>query len=300
MKEGRGKGNEGRVMPRRQFVELLAAGAVGFETRPSSPVPRPSSSRLGRIGVQLYTVRDLLKQDFDGTLANVAKIGFKEVEFAGYFDHTPQQVRAALDRNGLDAPAAHVGFEATGDGWDAVLHTSRLIGHRFVVCAWIPEEERRTADDWKRVAQRFNRAGAACRDAGLQLAFHNHSYEFVPLPDGRIPYDLLLAETDPALVRLELDLFWITFGGGDPLAYFTRYPGRFPLVHVKDMQPKPTPDVAPERVMTQVGQGSIDWKRIFARARDAGIEHYFVEHDQPADPLASIRSSYQYLRGLEF
>ena len=290
--------SEGRGMPRREFVGVLAAGAVGAITRPSPLVPRPPT-RLGPIGLQLYTVRDLLKQDFDGTLSRVAAIGYREVEFAGYFDHTPDQVRAALDRNGLTAPAAHVAYEAIESAWDATLHTASLIGHRFVVCAWIDEDRRRTVDAWRAIGDRLNQAGAAARDAGLQLAYHNHSYEFVPL-EGRLPYDLLLEHTDPALVRLELDLFWITFGGGDPLAYFSRYPGRFPLVHVKDMAPKPTPDVAPERVMTDVGRGSIDWKRVFAHARDAGIEHYFVEHDQPADPLASIRASYDYLRALEF
>jgi sugar phosphate isomerase/epimerase len=285
-------------MPRREFVELIAAGAAGLGTRPASLVPRPST-RLGPIGLQLYTVRDLLKQDFDGTLGRIAAIGYREVEFAGYFDLTPADVRAALDRHGLAAPGAHVPFEAIENSWDATLHTATLIGHRFIVCAWIPEERRRSVDDWSRIGDRLNQAAAAARAAGLQLAYHNHSYEFVPL-DGRLPYDLLLEHTDPALVRLELDLFWITFGGGDPLAYFSRYPGRFPLVHVKDMTPKPTPDVAPEQVMVDVGRGSIDWKRIFARSRDAGIEHYFVEHDQPADALASIRASYDYLRGLEF
>jgi len=290
--------NEGRGMPRREFVGVLAAGAVGAITRPSSLVPRPPT-RLGPIGLQLYTVRDLLKQDFEGTLARVAAIGYREVEFAGYFDHAPEQVRAALDRNGLTAPGAHVPFESIENAWGATLHTATLVGHRFVVCAWIPEERRRTVDAWRTIGDRLNQAAAACRDAGLQFAYHNHSYEFVPL-EGRLPYDILLEHTDPALVRLELDLFWITYGGGDPLAYFSRYPGRFPLVHVKDMAPKPAPDVAPERVMVDVGRGSIDWKRIFTRSREAGIEHYFVEHDQPADPLASIRASYDYLRGLEF
>jgi sugar phosphate isomerase/epimerase len=285
-------------MPRREFVGVLAAGAAGAITRPSSLVPRPPT-RLGPIGLQLYTVRDLLKQDFEGTLARVAAIGYREVEFAGYFDHAPEQVRAALDRNGLTAPGAHVPFESIENAWGATLHTATLVGHRFVVCAWIPEERRRTVDAWRTIGDRLNQAAAACRDAGLQFAYHNHSYEFVPL-EGRLPYDILLEHTDPALVRLELDLFWITYGGGDPLAYFSRYPGRFPLVHVKDMAPKPAPDVAPERVMVDVGRGSIDWKRIFTRSREAGIEHYFVEHDQPADPLASIRASYDYLRGLEF
>jgi sugar phosphate isomerase/epimerase len=298
MSEGRGTGDGGGGIPRREFVELLAAGAAGLGTRPSSLVPRPST-RLDRIGLQLYTVRDLLKQDFDGTLGRIAAIGYREVEFAGYFDHTPQEVRAALDRHGLTAPGAHVPYEAIENGWDATLHTAALVGHRFVVCAWIPEERRRTVADWRAIGDRLNQAAAASRAAGLQFAYHNHSYEFVLL-EGQLPYDVLLASTDPGLVRCELDLFWITYGGGDPLAYFNRYPGRFPLVHVKDMAPKPAPDVAPERVMVDVGRGSIDWKRIFARARDAGIEHYFVEHDQPADPLASIRASYDYLRGLEF
>lgn len=299
MNQGAGSG-ERSGMDRRTFIGAMAAAVAApgvVSDRLLIPAP---ASRLDRIGLQLYTVRDLLKQDFEGTLARVAAIGYREVEFAGYFDHTPQQVRAVLDRNGLDAPAAHVAFETMDDGWDAVLHTARLIGHRFVVCPWIPEEQRRTPDDWRRVGDRFNRAGAACRDAGLRFAFHNHSYEFERFADGTFPYDLLLAHTDPALVTLELDLFWITFGGGDPLAYFTRYPGRFPLVHVKDMKPKSAPDVTPDQVMAAVGQGSIDWKRIFARSREAGIEHYFVEHDQPADPFASIRASYDYLRRLEF
>lgn len=286
-----------RGMPRREFVGTLAAGVGAVALR--RPLVPARSTRLERIGLQLYTVRDLVKQDFDGTIARVAGIGYREVEFAGYFDHTPEQVRAALDRNGLAAPSAHVPFEAIESGWDATLHTASLIGHQFVVCAWIPEERRRTVADWRRIGERLNQAATAARAAGLGFAYHNHSYEFVPL-EGQLPYDVLLASTDPALVRLELDLFWITYGGGDPLAYFRRWPGRFPMVHVKDMTPKPAPDTAPERVMADVGRGSIDWRRIFAHARDAGIEHYFVEHDQPAAPLASIRASFDYLHALEF
>jgi sugar phosphate isomerase/epimerase len=111
---------------------------------------------------------------------------------------------------------------------------------------------------------------------------------------------VLLASTDPALVKLEMDLFWITFGSQDPLAYFAKYPGRVPLVHVKDMAPKTRPDIAPDSVMRSVGQGSIDWKRIFAQAQQAGIKHYFVEHDSPGDALASVKASYDYLKALEF
>jgi len=233
----------------------------------------------------------LLKQDFEGTLARVAKIGYREVEFAGYFDRSPQQVRAVLDRLRLDAPAAHVSFESIEVGWDAVLHMARLVGHRYVVVAWIPEERRRSLDDWKRIAERLNQAGTACRAAGLQFAYHNHAFEFDPL-EGRRPYDVLLDATDTGLVQLELDLYWITKGGADPFAYFARFPGRFPMVHVKDMTARGE--------MVDVGKGAIDWRRIFAQANEAGIQHYFVEHDEPPEPLDSIRASYTYLKRLTF
>jgi sugar phosphate isomerase/epimerase len=179
------------------------------------------------------------------------------------------------------------------------VQTARQVGHQFLVCAWVPEEQRTTIEAWKHIADTLNRAGSVCRNAGIQFAYHNHDFEFVTL-EGKVPYDVMLESTDPALVKLEVDLFWITFAGADPLAYFSRSPGRFPLVHVKDMRPKPTPDASAEAVMTDVGKGSIDWKKIFARSSQAGIQHYFVEHDQPADPLASIKASYDFLHGLEF
>jgi sugar phosphate isomerase/epimerase len=275
----------------------MAAG-VGALTLPSCLRSR-LSTRLDKIGIQLYTVRDVLKQDFEGTLSRIGAIGYREVEFAGYFDHTPEQVKAALASAGLTAPATHVGPDNLDKGWDAVVHTAKAVGHEYVIVAWIPEERRKTIDDWKRIAEQLNQAGTACRAAGLQFAYHNHDFEFVPI-DGRVPYDILLENTDASLVKLELDLFWITFAGGDPLAQFARSPGRFPLVHVKDMTPKPTPDAPPERVMVDVGKGSIDWKRIFAQSRAGGIQHYFVEHDQPSEPLASARASYDFLHQLEF
>ena len=298
MKQGRGTRDEGRGIPRREFVGVVVAGAAGLAIHPYSLFPR-ASSRIERIGLQLYTVRDLVKQDFEGTLSQIGAIGYREVEFAGYFDHTPEQVRAALDHAGLKAPAAHVPFDAITTGWEALLHTANLIGHEYVVVAWIPEERRRTLDDWRRIGELLNRAATDAKKAGLGFAYHNHNFEFVPV-ENRLPYDLLLESTDAGLVKLELDLFWITFGGGDPLAYFARCPGRFPMVHVKDMTRKPTADVAPERVMVDVGKGSIDWKAIFARSQQAGIQHYFVEHDQPPDPLADIRVSYNYLHDLDF
>lgn len=282
-------------MDRRAFVETLAAATLATRL---SPFPIPVS-RIPRVGLQLYTVRDLMQRDMAGTLAAVAKIGYQEVEFAGFFDKTPANIRVMLETTGLSAPAGHVPFEAIDTGWDQVLDAAHTLGQRYVCVAWIDEKYRKDIDGWKRVADKLNQAGAACSKSNLTLAYHNHSYEFVPLA-GQVPYDVLLASTDPALVKLEMDLFWITFGGQDPLAYFAKYPGRVPLVHVKDMAPKTRPDIPPDSVMRSVGQGSIDWKRIFAQAQQAGIKHYFVEHDSPADALASAKASFDYLQTLEF
>lgn len=288
-------------MERRVFLGSLAAATVLPRLKLVSLDPL-YRTRIAKVGIQLYTVRDLMKADFEGTLAKVAQTGYREVEFAGYFDHTPQQVRAVLDKNGLVAPSCHVGWENTADDkWAATLETVKAVGHQYVVCAWIPEESRgKTADDWKRIGDRFNKAGQAAQAAGVQFAYHNHNFEFVPLADKQVPYDLLLAGTDPKLVQLEIDLFWITFAGADPVAYFMKNLGRVPMVHVKDMIKKPTPDAKPEQVMVDVGKGSIDWKAIFAHSGHAGIQHYFVEYDNPPQPLADIKTCFDYLSTLDF
>ena len=282
--------NEVRGVNRREFVQTMTA--IGATTL-FCKVPRTAhSARLEKVGLQLYTVRDKMKEDFEATLARVAEIGYKEVEFAGYFDHAPADVRAILDRHGLSAPSTHIALGEI-DAWKASLDTAKAIGHDYVVVPWIPQEKRMTLDGWKNVADVFNRAAQMAHDTGLQFAYHNHDFEFVPT-GGQLPYDILLAETDPKLVQMEMDLYWITKGGQDPLKYFARWPGRFPMVHVKDsMGP-------PDQKMADVGAGKIDWKRIFGREDQAGIKHFFVEHDQPADPFASIRASCDYLKKLEF
>jgi len=251
------------------------------------------TGQLDKIGVQLYTVRDAMARDFDGTLRRVAQIGYQEVEFAGYFGRTPGQVKESLRQAGLTAPSTHVDYNMVKSDWPGALDTARGAGIQYVVVAWIDEGDRKTVDDWKRVADRLNSAARTAESAGLRFAYHNHSYEFVPL-QGQVPYDVLLASTDPKLVNLEMDLYWITVGGKNPLDYFARWPGRFPLVHLKDSKGPPA------NTMTEVGSGVIDWKAILARHKEAGIEHYYVEHDEPADAFASITASYQYLRALRF
>ena len=293
-------------MNRRTFLATTAAaGAASLLKGPLSWAA--ADHKIHDLGVQLYTVRDQLKQDFDGTLAKVATIGYKEVEFAGYFDHSPKEVRAALEKHGLTSPSCHVQYDVlTVDKWPEQIESAKIIGQPYIVCPWIPEELRKQPDIWKQAAETFNRCGEASKKAGVQFAYHNHWFEFLPV-NGKLPYDMLLHDCDPNLVKMELDLCWITVAGADPVKYFNEYPGRFPLVHVKDIKKMPKISEAGSQSfgdslqdMTSVGNGLIDWKRIFAHSEKAGIKYYIVEHDKPADPLDSITKSYEYLSNLRW
>jgi sugar phosphate isomerase/epimerase len=284
---------------RRTFLGQMAMSAL------IPTVGRAAEQKIDRLGLQLYTVRTAMEKDFDGTLAKVAAAGYQEVEFAGYFDQDPKKVRAILDRHKLSAPSAHIDYPTVETKLDQALASARVIGHRFLVNPWIDEEMRKQPDIWQRVAATFNRAGETCRKAGIQFAYHNHHFEFVPV-NGVVPFDLLLKECDPNLVKMELDLCWITVARKDPLTYFERYPGRFPLVHVKGLKkipegqaPVPFDQAIPN--ITDVGVNDVvDWKRIFAKSSQAGIRHYFVEHDQPPTPFESIQTSATYLHSLRF
>lgn len=295
-------------MNRRTFLHASLAAAAAS----ALPAPVAAQRKLDRIGVQLYSVRDLMKADFSGTLAKLAAIGFKEVEFAGLFDQAPKDVRALLDKNGLTAPASHVDYATIEKKWPETLESAGILGHQFLICPWIGEAERKQPDVWKKAADLFNRAGEAGQKAGIQFAYHQHGFEFVPSDalGGKLPYDFLLDNTDPALVKMEMDICWTVAAEQDPVAYFNRYPGRFPLVHVKDWLKDGTqskdyagalgPETKFTGQMANVGSGSIDWKRIFAQADNAGIKHYIVEHDNPKSPLEDLRASYTYLRNLTF
>ena len=290
-------------MDRRSFLGTVGAGLLA--ARPLF------AASIKHVGVQLYTVRTDLEKDWDGTLAKVAAAGYKEVEFAGYFGHTPQQVREALKKHGLTSPAAHLDYPTVSDPskWAKALDDAAVVGQKFLVNPWIDEPVRNQTDAWKRAADVYNTAGAAASKHGIQFCYHNHTFEFYPRQDlnGKLPFDYLLETCDPKLVKMEMDLCWISAAGKDPLDYFRKYPGRFPLVHVKGLKKVPAASPTPipiDKVLpdvTDVGhEDVIDWKRIFADSKQAGIRHYFVEHDVPKDPFASIKNSYDYLSKLQF
>ena len=251
--------------------------------------------RIETLGVQLYTVRDLMKADVEGTLARVAQAGYGEVEFAGYFGRTPAQVRAALASAGLKAPSAHIGAgELAPANWPAVLDTAHAIGHEWLVLAWIGDQYTKSADGYKAVADLLLAAADSAKRAGIRLAYHNHDFEFKPLPGNTIGYDVLLERTRGSTIAFEMDLCWIAKAGRDPMAYWLKWPERFPMVHVKDAV------FAPAFAMKDVGAGTINWSGLFREHVQAGIQHYFVEHDQPTDPMASITASATYLKQLTF
>ena len=293
-----------RDMNRRNFLQTAAT--VGAATLFTSRFGWAAGEhKIDKVGVQLYTVRDLMKDDFEGTIAKVAQIGYKEVEFAGYFGRTPQQVRALLEKDGLTAPSTHVQYDELDEKFPKVIEDSKTIGLKYIVCPWIPEEARKSPDIWKQAAEKFNKCGEQTKNAGMQFAYHNHWFEFLPT-NGVLPYDELLKDCDAKLVKMEMDLCWITTAGGDPVKYFEKYPGRFPLVHVKDVKKLPhvsqggAQNFGDTVDLTEVGSGIIDWKRIFAKSDVAGIKHYIVEHDHPKQPLESIKTSYEYLSKLRF
>lgn len=249
--------------------------------------------RLDRIGIQLYSVRTEMQRDFEGTIARIAGIGYNEVEFAGYFGRTPEQVREVLARNKLAAPSTHVGYDVAN--WDKTLDVAKAIGHEYVTIAYIDEPRRRTVADWRRIAGDFNRLGASARARGLRFAYHNHDFELRPI-DGTVPLDLLMAETDPASVSYEMDVYWVTFAGADPKAYITKYPDRFVMLHLKDSAG------GPKNAQVDVGSGTIDFAgilRLDAGQRHA-VKHVFVEHDQPPDPIGFARNSFENLKKLEY
>jgi sugar phosphate isomerase/epimerase len=281
------------MIDRRDFLRSSAALLAATQLQRPMTSLLGGGAKLDKIGVQLYTLRHEMERDFEGTLRRVAGIGFQEVEFAGYFGRTPKQVHDLLAELKLDSPSAHMPYESLETNWQEILDQARAIGHEYVLIAWTPEEARKTLDDWKRIAEKFNRSAEAARRSGLKFGYHNHNFEFIPI-DGKVPFDLLLAETDASLVKIEMDLYWITLAGGDPLVYFRQFPGRFPMVHVKDLKKGDQPQ------MVDVGVGDINFKAIFARREQAGIQHFFVEHDEPPDAWASVAASYRYLRGLEF
>lgn len=287
---------------RREFLKTSGIFCAGVLVAPKLFA---STANKQYIGLQLYTVRDYMQKDPAATLAKVAEIGYNSVEgtyAAGKFNTVaPAKFKKLLKQNGLIMPSCHyrLGEEKVDgqtpvgtilSGWEKAVDDAAAIGQKYMVCAYLSEPERGDLDHYKKVADDFNKAAEVCKKAGIQFCYHNHDFEFIQ-QDGKYPYEILLANTDKDLVKMEMDLFWITKANQDPIGLINAHPGRFPLWHMKDM------DKTSERMFTEVGNGIIDFKKILTHASTAGLKYFFVEEDKcPGDPYDSIKMSYKYIK----
>lgn len=282
---------------------LLAGLSAAFAA--TGPSRRSSANPSGKpVGIQLWTVNEPLKRDPAGTLRKLAQIGFREVETAGFAGLTPLEFRRLLDDAGLACPSAHLNFDV--DNLGATFAQAHALGASFAASSSLHETAGKlmaTKPAWKsgmsreeaqRTADVANRIGTAARHAGLKFALHNHDREFVDLGDGTVGYDVVWRETDPTLVLFEIDCGWMVFAGRDPVDYFRKYPGRIPLIHVKDFLPKHNPRAAPtteEMRGAELGRGVVDYRPIFAAAKRAGLEHYFVEQEGPFARMTELEAT---------
>ena len=274
---------------RRKFIRDIAAASLSVAAL-SNTYATPFARN---VGLQLSTVSELLEKDVHRTLEQIAKVGYKEVECSKLPGMDAKQTMEALKNAGLKSPCSMILLKDVKDNLTtaATLQEVLLMGKKYVTMAWIPAK---TLDDFKKTADKFNELGELFEKHKIYFCHHNHAFEFEKV-DGQIPYDILLNETDPNLVHFEMDLYWVRKGGQNPVDYLKKYPGRFPLWHVKDM------DSSPEKNIVEVGQGIIDFQEIFTYARHAGLEHYFVEQETPGpDKLKSIQISYDTVSRLKY
>jgi len=289
---------------RRRVLARSAQSAVAalLAARPAGALPLG-----GPAGIQLYAVKDSLEADPAATLRRVRAIGFGEVETAGFAGLTASEFRRLLDDHGLACPSAHLDFHRSDLG--AVFEQAVALGAHYAASGSLralvsgAPAGGMSLDEARRTAALANGIAEQARRAGLQYVYHNHAFEFADQGGGNIGYDVLLAETDPALVQFEIDCGWMVLGGRSPREYFGRYPQRFPMIHVKDFQPPPRSAVAPgqtsERAGAELGHGMIDYRPIFAAAEKAGLKHYFAEQEGPftrMSELEAARQAYAYLR----
>jgi sugar phosphate isomerase/epimerase len=287
---------------RRRFLARTLRLSVGALLASEAADLLHASPLGAAVGIQLYAVKDPLQADPARTLQTIRHIGFTEVETAGFPGLSAAQFHKLLEDTGLKCPSAHLQFDAGNPG--PAFEQAHALGAHYAASGSLRAALPTVAtggmslDEARRTADLANRIGAEAQRAGLQFVYHNHDFEFAAQPGG-IGYDLLLEETDPALVQFEIDCGWMTLGGRDPRHYFARYPGRFPLIHVKDFLPPALAGGA--HPGAELGHGMIDYGPIFAAAEKAGLRHYFAEQEGPftrMSPLDAARQAYAYLHKL--
>jgi sugar phosphate isomerase/epimerase len=294
---------------RRIFLKTASASAIGAAVW--SNLPRLMANPLGLpLGLQLFSVRDILPKDYEGTLRQLGAIGYREVEAAGFFNHSPSEVKQAMDRAGLRCVSAHYSLRDLLPKVDETIQYGKELGLNYIVCSspWFKDPSRvkdpgsraareaMTLDDWRWNADQFNRIGERVNAAGMRFAYHNHTPEFRS-ENGIVFYDELMRLTDPSKVTMELDCGWAAVAGQKPADLLTRYPTRISMLHVKDFKMGHGVVPLPQAPSTEMGRGVIDYHPIFETARKAGIEHIFVEQEEFDMPMMeALKIDAEYLR----
>ena len=322
------------MMKRRRFIKSTAAVVAGslLTTDAIKAAVFSNKSHLDKIGLQLFSVPKMLEKDFEGAMKALSDIGYKELEFfgpypfstdsakkfwdsvtpslgfsgSGYFGRTAQQVKEILDRYNLTTPSMHVDLDTLRTKMNDIGEAAHVLGQTYAGLPAIPADQRHTLDDYKHMADEFNKIGEAAQKVSLKFFYHNHGYGLKEM-EGKIPFDVILERTDPNLVFLEMDIYWMTAGGADLVKYLDNNPNRFKLMHIKDMlkqvrfagdggDPKQWIELFP--YMTSAGSGVLDLKTILSHAKKSGMEHFIVEQDR-VDDTNALRKSCSYLASLE-
>ena len=281
---------------RRDFLKtsgaLAAASLIGADRLSAVPLKLP-------VGLQLYSVRNQLPRDFQGTLNQLSTAGYKEVEAAGYFDKTAADFGNALQNAGLKCVSTHHALTQLKTQLDQLIEYGQALGLDYIICSWagVHRDPNKTGelnlDDWRYVADQFNAIGQKVKSAGMTFGYHNHTIEFGK-ENGTVFFDELLKRTDPRLVDFEMDCGWVVVGGHNPVEYLSKFPARFPLLHVKDMVRQP--DGKWRNVV--LGKGSIDYRPIFRAA--TGLKHYFIEQEEfEGDPMTELREDSDFMKKLD-
>jgi len=303
-----------RRISRRTFLETAVKAASATACAAVwTHAPRLMANPLGLpLGLQLYSVRDLLPKDYEGTLRQLGAFGYREVEAAGFFGHTPTQVKQAMDQAGLNCVSAHYPLRDLLPKVDETIQFGKDLGLKYIVCAspWLKDPSRvkdpgsraardaMTLDDWRWNAEQFNRIGERVNAAGIRFAYHNHTAEFRS-ENGVVFYDELMKATDPAKVTMEMDCGWVVVGGKNPVDYLTRYPTRISMLHVKEFKMSGWTAGSVPPPSAEMGRGSIDYRPIFEAAKKARIEHAFVEQEEfDMPPMDALKIDADYMRAL--
>jgi sugar phosphate isomerase/epimerase len=284
-------------MNRRKFLGQSALLTTGIIAMPKLMFAKTNQ----KYGLQLFSLREQLPKDVKGVIAKVAEAGYKQVETFGYskehgfWSLSAAEFKKLLRANGLTTPSGHYGMDSFFKSGnineiDDAIEAATILEQEYVTIPYINPDLRKNANDIKSLVNWVNVAAKRVQNAGLKLAYHNHNFEFEPV-EGQMLMEVLLKNTDPDLVDFEMDVYWVVRAGQEPIQWLENYPGRFKLIHAKDM------DKTDPKLNTEMGSGSIDFKKIFEETKSEGVKYYIVEQENyKIDPYASIAQSNKYLR----